>query len=92
MQVYPLNPRAFKSTGQRKAPNGKDDLLEAWSFADALRADGQNWKPLRPEDPPVKKLRLLENAQLIPGCFRLVWRVENVSPAIGLRRTKQRAA
>jgi transposase len=30
-----------------------------WSFADALRVDGQNWKPLRPEDPLIKELRLL---------------------------------
>ena len=37
----------------------KDDQLDAWSFADALRVDGQNWKALRPEDPLIKELRLL---------------------------------
>jgi transposase len=33
--------------------------LDAWSFADACRVDGQGWKPLRPEDPLIKELRLL---------------------------------
>jgi hypothetical protein len=28
----------------------KDDHLDAWSFADALRVDGQDWKALRPEE------------------------------------------
>ena len=52
-------PRALKPTA-RKAPSGvKDDRLDAWSFADALRVDGQNWKALRPEDPLIKELRLL---------------------------------
>ena len=60
MQVYPLNPKSAQAYRERKAPSGvKDDRLDAWSFADALRVDGQNWKPLRPEDPLVKELRLL---------------------------------
>src|SRR6266481_3626762 len=60
MQVYPLNPKSAQAYRQRKAPSGvKDDQLDAWSFADALRVDGQNWKPLRPEDFLIKELRLL---------------------------------
>src|SRR6516164_4360961 len=60
MQVYPLNPKSAQSYRQRKAPSGvKDDRLDAWSFADACRVDGQGWKALRPEDPLIKELRLL---------------------------------
>ena len=33
--------------------------MDAWSFADACRVDGHGWKPLRPEDPLIKELRLL---------------------------------
>jgi transposase len=60
MIVYPLNPKSAQAYRERKAPSGvKDDQLDAWSFADALRVDGQNWKALRPEDPLIKELRLL---------------------------------
>jgi transposase len=60
MEVYPLNPKSAQAYRQRKAPSGvKDDRLDGWSFADALRVDGQNWKPLRPEAPLIKELRLL---------------------------------
>jgi transposase len=60
MEVYPLNPKSAQAYRERKAPSGvKDDRLDAWSFADALRLDGQNWKALRPENPLVKELRLL---------------------------------
>jgi hypothetical protein len=59
MQVYPLNPKSAQAYRQRKAPSGvKDDRLDAWSFADALRVDGRAWKALRPEDPLIKELRL----------------------------------
>jgi hypothetical protein len=38
MMVYPLNPKSAQAYRQRKAPSGvKDDQLDAWSFADALR-------------------------------------------------------
>jgi hypothetical protein len=60
MEVYPLNPKSAQAYRQRKAPSGvKDDQLDAWSFADALRVGGQNWKPLRPEDALIKELLLL---------------------------------
>jgi transposase len=60
MEVYPLNPKSAQAYRERKAPSGvKDDRLDAWSFADALRMDGQDWRPLRPENPLVKELRLL---------------------------------
>ena len=52
MIVYPLNPKSAQAYRQRKAPSGvKDDRLDAWSLADALRVDGQDWKALRPEEP-----------------------------------------
>jgi transposase len=60
MIVFPLNPKSAQSYRERKAPSGvKGDRLDAWSFADALRVDGQGWKALRPEEPLVKELRLL---------------------------------
>ena len=60
MIVYPLNPKSAQAYRERKAPSGvKDDRLDAWSFADAVRVDGQNWKALRPKDPLIKELRLL---------------------------------
>jgi transposase len=58
--VFPMNPKAAEAYRDRKAPSGvKDDLLDAWSFADALRVDGQEWRPLQPEDPQTQLLRLL---------------------------------
>jgi transposase len=60
MIVYPLNPKSAQAYRERKAPSGvKDDRLDAWSFADALRVDGQGWKALKPEEPLIKELRLL---------------------------------
>jgi transposase len=60
LAVYPVNPLAAKSYRERKAPAGvKDDRLDAWSLADALRTDGHGWKRLKPEDPIVQELRLL---------------------------------
>jgi len=58
--VYPVNPLAAQSYRRRQAPSGtKTDQLDAWGLADALRVDGQRWKPLRPRDPLSEKLRLL---------------------------------
>jgi transposase len=58
--VYPMNPKAAKSYRNRKAPSGvKDDHLDGWSFADALRTDGHGWRKLSPESEPTKLLRLL---------------------------------
>ena len=58
--VYPVNPAAAKAYRQRKAPSGtKTDRLDAWSTADALRVDGQDWKPLHPWDDLTCQLRLL---------------------------------
>jgi transposase len=60
MSVFPLNPKSAQAYRERKAPSGvKGDRLDAWSFADALRVDGQGWKALRPEEPLIKELRLL---------------------------------
>src|SRR6202048_5508237 len=60
MDVYPLNPKSAQAYRERKAPSGvKDDQLDAWSFADALRVDGHGWKALKPEELLIKELRLL---------------------------------
>jgi transposase len=60
VRVYPMNPKAAERYRERKAPSGvKDDVLDAWSFADALRTDGHHWRALTPEDPATQELRLL---------------------------------
>jgi transposase len=65
LAVYPVNPKAAQRYRERKAPAGaKDDQLDAWSLADALRLDGVRpdglgWRRLVPEDPIVQELRLL---------------------------------
>jgi transposase len=66
--VYPLNPKAAKAYRQRKSPMGaKCDRLDAWSFADALRTDGHNWRRLKEQDPLIQELRILcrDEVQLI---------------------------
>lgn len=58
--VYPVMPKAAARYRERKAPSGtKDDQLDAWSLADALRTDGHAWHALTPADPIVNELRLL---------------------------------
>jgi transposase len=58
--VYPMNPKAATRYRDRKAPAGaKDDTLDAWSFADALRTDGRGWRALLGQDPLTVELRLL---------------------------------
>jgi transposase len=58
--VYPVNPVASESYRKRKAPSGtKTDHVDGWGLADALRVDGQGWKPLQVMDPLTQKLRLL---------------------------------
>jgi transposase len=58
--VYPISPKAAERYRGRKAPSGvKDDQLDAWSLADALRVDGHGWRPLGGQDPLVSELRLL---------------------------------
>lgn len=60
VSVYPVHPKAAKAYRQRQAPSGtKDDELDAWSLADALRLDGLHWRVLSPQDPVVEELRLL---------------------------------
>jgi transposase len=60
LAVFPLNPKAAERFRDRKAPaGGKSDRFDAFCFADALRTDGQGWRPLRPQDPLTQELRLL---------------------------------
>jgi transposase len=66
--VFPIHARSAKQYRLRKAPSGvKDDNLDAWSLADALRLDGHTWRALQPEDPLTLELRLLcrDESQLI---------------------------
>ena len=77
--VYPMNPKAAERFRDRKAPSGpKDDALDAWSFADALRTDGHDWRPLRPDDPATQELRILSRDEigLIQERTALVLRLE----------------
>jgi len=58
--VFPVQPKAAARYRERKAPSGvKDDQLDAWAMADALRLDGRAWRALAPEDPLIQELRLL---------------------------------
>jgi transposase len=60
LTVYPLNPKAAQRYRDRKRPSGgKSDPLDGWSFADALRTDGQAWRALLPQDERTMELRLL---------------------------------
>ena len=60
LEIYPVNPKSAQRYRERKAPSGvKDDKLDAWSLADALRLDGHGWRALVPEDPLIEQLRLL---------------------------------
>ncbi len=60
MTVYPVNPHSAKAYRTRKVPSSnKTDRLDAWSLAEALRVDGQGWRPLQPLDPITQELRLL---------------------------------
>jgi transposase len=58
--VYPVHPQAAKEYRKRQAPSGtKDDELDSWSLADALRMDGRSWRALKEQDPMIAELRLL---------------------------------
>ena len=58
--VFPVQPKAAARYRERKASSGvKDNVVDAWSLADALRLDGHTWRRLKPEDPLIQELRLL---------------------------------
>lgn len=60
LTVFPISPKAAQRYRDRKAPSGtKNDQLDGWSMADALRSDGHAWRPMRPDDPATQELRLL---------------------------------
>jgi transposase len=60
LTIFPMNPKAAERFRDRKAPAGaKDDALDSWSFADALRTDGHGWRPLLADDPKTQLLRIL---------------------------------
>lgn len=63
--VYPVNPKSAARYRERKAPSGvKNDQLDAWSLADALRLDGHAWKSLANQDPLIAELRLLTRDEI----------------------------
>lgn len=73
--IYPVNPCSAKAYRQRKVPSGdKNDSLDAWSLAEALRVDGHSWRPLAKEDPLIAELRLLcrDESELIAERTALV--------------------
>lgn len=75
LAVFPVNPKAAERYRQRKNPAGvKNDQLDAWSLADALRLDGHAWRRLLPEDPLAQELRILcrDETQLIAQRTALV--------------------
>lgn len=58
--VYPVNPMNAKRYRERKCSSGnKTDHDDAWALADALRLDGQGWRPLTVQDPVIAELRIL---------------------------------
>jgi len=58
--VYPVNPLNAKRYRERKISSGnKTDHHDGWALADALRLDGQGWRPLAAQDPIVAELRIL---------------------------------
>jgi transposase len=64
--VYPVSPKSARRYRERKSPSGaKDDQLDAWSLADALRLDGHGWKPLEREDAVLAELRLLTRDEVL---------------------------
>jgi len=60
LTVFAISPKAAQRYRERKAPAGtKNDQLDAWSSADALRSDGHAWRALVPDDAATQELRLL---------------------------------
>lgn len=58
--VYPIGAKVAKALRECKNAAGcKSDRLDAWSFGEGLRANGQQWKALVPEDALTYELRLL---------------------------------
>lgn len=59
-RVYPVHPRSSKSYRTRKRPSGtKTDRADCRALADALRLEGETWRPLIAPEPLVQQLRLL---------------------------------
>lgn len=60
LALFPVQPKAAERYRDRKAPAGtKNNLLDAYCLADALRTDGHGWRQLQPLDPLLHELRLL---------------------------------
>ena len=60
VSVYPMNPKVAQRYRELHTSSGaKDDAFDAWCMAEALRTNGQQWRPLEPQDPKIQLLRLL---------------------------------
>jgi transposase len=73
--VFSIHPRSSKSYRQRRLPTGsKTDEADCLALANALRMDGQAWKPVTAAEPSIQKLRLLcrDEVQLIEQRTALV--------------------
>jgi len=58
--VFALHAKSAQRYRDRKIPSGnKTDRTDAWALAEALRTDGQQWKPLQTGDPLAEQIRLL---------------------------------
>jgi transposase len=60
LTVYGINPACTAAYRQRKVPSGtKDDEIDAWTLAEALRQDGSGWSPLVLPSQACQELALL---------------------------------
>jgi transposase len=59
-EVVVISPRQVRSLRARYGTAGnKDDRLDAFVLADALRTDAGRWKPVQPDSPATVALRML---------------------------------
>ncbi len=64
--VFAVHPRRSKAYRQRRSPTGgKTDDADCLALANALRMDGQDWKPMPVADPLIQKLRHLCRGEVL---------------------------
>jgi len=87
--VFSINPKQLDRFRDRFSVAGaKDDRRDALVLADSLRTDRHHFRPLRPDDPPVLRLRELSRAEaavqhdLRRGCNQLWSYLQRYFPAL----------